>query len=263
MPVKKIAISLVLVLAAFYSEAQYKKETMSKKQERKEARREKINQLMKQEEEGEVVFNKQNVFGIKLITDGYGLSFEHGRYKSNRKTILYQFEFNEKRHPKEKSEAASVSGFQINSVRFGKTNNFYQAKLGVALQQRIGGKGNKNGVAVSGILGGGLSLGLLKPYYVDVENFGRKTYPTIIDSGYTALSAAGIFVGWDQLKFNPGAHAKLAMRFDYGRFNEQVTAIEVGLMTEFYSKNVSQLAYVKEKQFFFSAYISLLLGRRK
>jgi hypothetical protein len=53
------------------------------------------------------------------------------------------------------------------------------------------------------------------------------------------------------------------MRFDYGRFNETVTAIEVGLNAEFYASKVSQLAYVEEKNFFFCGYISLLLGRRK
>ncbi len=263
MQVKKIVILILACIGVINTYGQYKKETLSKKQQKKEERRERINALSKQEEEGEVVFNKQNVFGIKMITDGYGLSYEYGRYKSNRKTLLFQFEFNEKRHPKEKSSPASISGFQINSVRFGKTNNFYQVKLGLALQNRIGGKGNKNGVAVTGILGGGLSIGLMKPYYVEVQDLGRKTYPAIIDSGYVALSAAGIFVGWKDVKFNPGAHAKVAMRFDYGRFNETVTAIEVGLMGEVYSKKVSQLAYVKEKQFFLSAYISLLLGRRK
>jgi hypothetical protein len=245
--------------------AQYKKETMSKKQEKREARRDRINQLMKQEEEGEVVFNKQHVFGFKAITDGYGLSYEFGKYKSNRKTTLFQFEFNEKRHPKEK-KISLFDGFAFSNVIFGKTNNFYQTKLGVAQQLRIGGKANKNGVSVTGIWGGGLSIGLEKPYYVDVVVNGkeeRKTFPTIIDSLYGINGASGFLVGWGDVKINPGAHAKLAMRFDYGRFNETVTAIEVGLMGEFYSKKVSQLAYVKEKNFFFSGYISLLLGRRK
>jgi hypothetical protein len=35
------------------------------------------------------------------------------------------------------------------------------------MQQVIGGKGNKNGVSVSAIYGGGLTLGLVKPYIID------------------------------------------------------------------------------------------------
>jgi hypothetical protein len=39
--------------------------------------------------------------------------------------------------------------------------------------------------------------------------------------------------------------------------------LEVGLATEFFAKKVPQLTYVPQKQFFFSAYISFLFGRRK
>ncbi len=53
------------------------------------------------------------------------------------------------------------------------------------------------------------------------------------------------------------------MRFDYGRLNETVTAIEVGLSAEYYTNKISQMLFNKEKQFFFNAYVALLLGRRK
>jgi len=53
------------------------------------------------------------------------------------------------------------------------------------------------------------------------------------------------------------------MRFDYGRLNETVTAIEVGLTGEYYSSKIPQMLYNKEKQFFFNAYLAILLGRRK
>ena len=89
MPVKKIALCLLLVSSVFTSWAQYEKQKVSKKQEKKEARREQINLLMKKEEDGELVFIKQNIFGFKLVTDGWGLSYEYGRYKSNKKTLLF------------------------------------------------------------------------------------------------------------------------------------------------------------------------------
>jgi len=265
--VKKIVLTVLIGLLVTIARAQETptpKEPTTRK-ERKEAKRERINELMRQQEEGEIIFNKQSVFGVKLATDGYGLSYEFGKFKSNRVATIFQIELNEKKHKKEK-RTSLISGFNFNSVIYGKTNNFYQLKLGVGQQRVIGGKGNKNGVAVMAIYGGGISAGMVKPYYVDVDNNGqreRKTYPTIIDSGYSELGAAGFTVGWGELKVRPGAHAKAALRFDYGRFNETVTAIEVGLTGEFYSSKILQMAYNKEKQFFFNAYISLLLGRRK
>lgn len=267
---KKLVLSLLVIVStlAVWAQDSTVQRKGTAKQDKKNARRERINSLLRQEEEGEIVFNKQSVFGIKLATDGYGITYELGKFKSPRKSTLFQLELSEKKHRKEKKLAASIDNqFQINSVVFGKTNNFYQLKLGVAQQQIIGGKGNKNGVAVSAIYGGGLTVGFLKPYYVDVEdssnNRTRDTYPEIVDKNLFELGAAGFTVGWDAVKIRPGAYVKAAMRFDYGRLNETVTAIEVGLSGEFYSSKMSQIIYSKDKQFFFNAYVSLLLGRRK
>jgi hypothetical protein len=263
--VKKIVFILILsaVISPAFSQNTPAPKVNSSKQEKKNAKKEKINQLMRQEEEGEIIFHKQSAFGFKIPTDGYGIIYEMGRFKSNRISNLYQIEFSEKKHPKEKKQGASSNQYQVNSVVPGKLNNFYQVKFGFAQQRIIGGKGNKNGVAVGAVYGAGLSLGLLKPYYVDVREGTRVTYDKIVDSAYIPLGASGFTVGWGEVKIRPGLNTKVGLRFDYGRLNETVTAIEVGLNAEFYPQEIPQMLYVEEKQFFFSAYLSLLLGRRK
>jgi hypothetical protein len=266
--VKKIVLSALvcLLVTAIWAQNNPTPQSPTSKKDKREARRERINSLLKLQEEGEIIFNKQRIFGIKLSTDGYGLSYEWGKFKSNRVATIFQVELNEKKHKKEK-RISLFTGLNFNSLVYGKMNNFYQLKFGMGQQRIIGGKGNKNGVGVMAIYAAGVTAGLVKPYYVDVEdNFGqrvRKTYPLIIDSGYIEQGASGFTVGWKDVKIRPGAHAKAAMRFDYGRFNETVTAIEVGLNAEFYASKVPQMALNEEKRFFFNAYISLLLGRRK
>ncbi|MGZ5246568.1 MAG: hypothetical protein ACXWV5_05925 [Flavitalea sp.] len=262
---KKILIALAIFLQASALLAQNNQPSSraQSKEEKRDAKRERINALLRQEEEGEIVFFKQSIFGIKLATDGYGLSYELGRMKSQRLANLYWLELSEKKHNKEKKQGASVNQYQINSVIPGKLNNFYQLKLGYGQQRTIGGKGNKNGAAVSAIYGAGLSLGLLKPYYVDVREGRRVIYDKVIDSAYVPLGASGFTVGWGEMKFRPGAVAKAALRFDYGRLNETVSAIEAGVQAEFFAQKVPQMLYNKERQFFFSAYLQLLLGRRR
>jgi hypothetical protein len=61
----------------------------------------------------------------------------------------------------------------------------------------------------------------------------------------------------------PGGFVKTAMRFDYGRFNEVVSGIEVGLSIEFYGSKIPIMVDQKDKQMFFQGYISILFGRRK
>ena len=236
---------------------------------KKDAKRERVNALMKMEEEGELIFRKQSIFGFKAVTDGYGISYEIGKFRSNRNAFLLQFELNERKNKKETKVSGDFNGFQFNSFVPGKENNFFQFKVGAGSQRIIGGKGNKNGVAVALVYAGGLSLGLLKPYYVDVQSSGpngqrfRSTYPTIYDSGYHELGASGFTVGWGEVKLKPGVHAKTALRFDYGRFNETVTALEVGMNAEYYPQEIQQIYGSMPQHFFFDAYLTLLLGRRK
>ncbi len=261
---KKFALVLLMGCLAVAGFSQEQPKGLSKK-DKKEAKRERINALVKMEEEGELVFHKHSIFGFKANSDGYGLSYEIGRFKSNRTTNIYQLEFNEKKHRQEK-KISTINGFDFNSTIPFKMNNFYQVKLGFGQQRIIGGKGNKNGVAVAVVYAGGVSLGMLKPYLIDVESGGkrfRSSFPTIWDSGYAIIGASGFTTGWNELAVKPGAHVKAAMRFDYGRFNETVTAIEAGVNIEYYPSKIPQMMFTKHEQLFFNAYVSILLGRRK
>ena len=238
--------------------------------DKKSAKRERINNMLKMEEEGDLIFNKHSIFGVKLFTDGYGISYEKGKFKSNSKTLIFQFELNEKKSPKDHKVATGYfNGYNFNSVVIGKLNNFYQFKVAIGQQRLIGGKGNKNGVAVTALYSGGVSLGILKPYFYDVatpdNNQIRLKYGQIIDSGFTQsiTGASGFTVGWNEATLKPGLNAKTAMRFDYGRFNQSITAIEAGITGEYYFGDIPMLYGVAQKHFFFNAYISIMFGRRK
>jgi hypothetical protein len=65
------------------------------------------------------------------------------------------------------------------------------------------------------------------------------------------------------MKLQPGVYAKSGLRFDYGRFNEVVSALEVGVSLEAYAKKIPIMLYQKDKQLFFQGYITLEFGRRK
>ncbi len=244
--------------------------SLYQKKDKKSQKKDRINRMMRMEEEGELVFNKHNIFGIRLATDGYGISFEKGKYKTNTRTFIYSFELNEKKSQKEhKLAAASYNGIDINSFIVGKLNNFYQFKLAIGQQHLLGGKGNKNGVAVTALYTGGLSLGILKPYLFNVPdslgNIQKMTYSDLFQQGLEQdiSGSAGFTSGWGQVKFKPGINAKIAMRFDYGRFNQTISAIEAGLTGEFYFSKIPQVYLVNQKQFFFNGYVAILFGGRK
>ena len=78
-----------------------------------------------------------------------------------------------------------------------------------------------------------------------------------------SVSSAGFGKGWGEMKLTPGAYAKAALRFDYGRFNEVVSALEVGVTVEYYTKKIPQLLFSTQKQLFINAYVAILFGKRK
>jgi hypothetical protein len=242
------------------------------KQQKKEERREHINQLIKQEEEGALIFQKQGAFGIKLNTDGYGIFYEHGKFKTINKTRLWWAELGERKNSKEeKLTNTDAFGFTIgNPFIYGKVNNFYYLKLGLGEQRLIGGKGNKNGVATSLIYGGGLSLALMKPYFLQVPDSstgGTKDIDYWQDSttflNGPIIGASGFTKGFGNIKYVPGAYIRAALRFDYGRYNEILSAIEVGINAEFYSQKVEQMALNPKHNLFFNAYLALVFGSRR
>ena len=153
---------------------------------------------------------------------------------------------------------------------FGKENFFYPLKIGVQQQLLLGNKGNKNGVQVTANYGGGVSLALLRPYYVQVAGGGSSLKYIKYNSADSLefltgqiYNGPGLTKGWNELTITPGGYAKTSLRFDYGSYNEMVSALEVGITAEYYSKKIPQMVYNEPKQFFFGAYFALVFGKRK
>lgn len=240
----------------------------------KDEKKERLNAMMKQEEEGNLAYVKQNGFGIELRTNGYGIFFEVGKRRSQRFTNTYSIELTEIKHPKEEKTGGS---FFSSPYIYGKAHNFYQLKLGFGQQYIMGQKGNKNGIAIIGLAQAGLSLGFLKPYYINTNSAGpEQTIKYTPEDSVVFLtyneenSAAGFTKGWGEVKFRPGLYLKTALRFDFGRFNESVQAIEIGMSLEAYSKKIDIMAPVSTdklasgpQSMFFQGHIAFVFGRRK
>ncbi len=246
------------------------------KTEKKQDRQQKINALIKQEEEGVITYAKSTAVGFKMINDGYGAFLEIGRAQTVKKSLLFQFDISERKNIKE--EKQTNPQYAGPALIFGKINYFYPVKLGVQQQFLLGNKSNKNGVSITGNVGGGISMAFLRTYYLNVyDTAGPLLYRKAIkyqsadstlftnNKDLYNLQATGpnFGQGWNDLKLTPGAYAKAALRFDYGRYNEVITAIEVGVTAEYYTKAIPQVAYSKYEQLFLNAYVTIMFGKRK
>jgi len=261
---------IAVIIVTFFVASIFAQDRKTAKAERKKEKQDRVNALIKQEEEGALIYSKQTSFGLQLRTNGYGGFVELGCLKTRRKSNLYTLELTEIKDAKE--EKSSNGFLSFNPYIYAKQNNFYQAKLGFGQQYLLGQKGNKNGVAVLIIYHGGLSLGLLRPYYLEVEDNGktRKIKYSQQDSSLflstnpdIVKGSAGLGKGWNELKLKPGAYAKGAIRFDYGRYNEIVSGIEIGISVDAYSQKIPIMVFGDPRQFFFQGHIAIVFGRRR
>ena len=263
-------IFLLLICAVMLSPVMAQ-DAKTRKKNKKEEKKLRISAIAKQEEEGIVKYKKHIAIGVKLISDGYGGFLELARAQSVKRSLLYQLDISERKHQKEEKQTNPNDIYgQTGPLIYGKLNFFYPVKIGVQQQFLLANKGNKNGVSISGNAGGGLIAGILRPYQVEVDKNGETTFINYDPSDPANTFLTGPYIGgpslatgWDQLKVRPGAYLKSAVRFDFGKYNEMVNAIEVGLTGEFYLKKIQQMVFNKEHQFFFSAYVSLIFGKRK
>lgn len=268
---KKIIFYLLLITPILgISQVSEKKETRKERNARIDAHTKKLQQ---EAEEGAIIFNKQSAFSISLRSDGYAIGYEHGKYKKINKTNLWWVTLGERKHPKEDknlSQYALQTGIG-NPYIYGKTNNFYLFNLGFGQQKLLGGKSVKNGIAVSAIYGGGLTLGMLKPYYLEV--FSRDGLTTDIvkynenDDRFfysdSIVGSAPFGTGFNEIKFVPGIFVKGAFRFEYGKFNDIISALEIGVNAEYYTQKMPVMLLNQDKNFYVSGYVSLIFGSRK
>jgi len=253
-----IILSLIIASSSFAQK--------QSKKEKRDLNRKRIDALIKQEEEGVIAYKKHTAFGGKLINNGYGAFMEIGRMSSPKKGMLYQFEISEYKSTREEKQS-NLYAYSTPFI-FGKQNFFYPVKLGVQQQILFGNKSNKNGVSVTGNFGGGLSVGLLRPYYVQLGATNTYVKYESADSAKfldpSGISGGpGFSKGWSDMTIDPGAYLKTALRFDYGSYNEIVSALEVGISADYYSKKVPLMVRETARQFFFTGYVAIIFGRRK
>jgi hypothetical protein len=272
--VRRYILFVILAVFALQAKAQYNPVADNQGS----SKRDQKDYLLRRQEDGNIIYDHQFSVGGRLNTDGWGAFLELGHRKNNIISTFYQIEAGETKSPKEEKSSnplgTDVFGNVYNSrpYVYGKENIFYQVKLSIGQQYLIGGKGNKNGVEVSAIYMGGISLGLLRPYYLQVFLDSTSTsteyikYTTadqaqFLDS-YNIVGGTGLSKGWNELQVVPGLHARLGFRFDWAALNSGISAIEVSVDGQYYTKKIPIMVEQTPQQFFLNASVALMFGKR-
>ena len=233
--------------------------------------------------------NREFSFGGQLNSDGWSAILERSAVRTEetreKANMFYDLlnlslEFTEHKHPKQQKTSTSSDPNGTSKLKpyvFGKINNFYAAKLGVSKSKLIAGKPEPSTVSIHWKYGGGLSVGLLKPYYIVafapsspgasgglVEQnikYDENTAPFFLNER-NIVGGTFFTEGLGEIEVIPGAHLKTALSFDFAMNKKSVLALETGISAEFYTRPIELMAAQKAVPYFVNLYVGIRFGRR-
>jgi hypothetical protein len=212
----------------------------------------------------------QNILGINFNTNAGLLGgFFYRNTSSKDSKYLFRnlgIELVEVKHPKEVKQTSAYG----NTYIYGKVNDFYVLRPQAGLEVLLFSKGADDGIQIHGILMGGISIGILKPYVVQYQIDSSKIAfvgfnPNLYDPN-KIISAGGFFYGWDNLTYAIGAHAKTGLNFEFSPYgSDAVTGIEIGLQFEAFNREIPMLDLFSASpttnyQIFTSLYLNIFFG---
>ncbi len=218
-----------------------------------------------------ILYNKQKTYGIVLHNLGLGVNFRTGKRLSIFKTRMLEFEFV---YMKSYKQIKLINPYVINSKRYvyGKSNDVFFIRADFIWKKLLNRKPYWGGIELRLTYGGGLSLGIAKPYYLyiikDISGSG-ETF-TIVPERFdpTKHSNTDIFgrapfsKGFNEITLHPGIHLKGGLNFEFGTNNTKIKAVELGSAIDILPGGMTIMYNNADQILFPTFYISVSLGSR-
>ena len=240
-----------------------------------------------------IIYDREVIGELQLQTNGFAIGVNIGKLKTYYKTSFIHLSIGELKHPKEHKNRDDIrtSGLQENarSYVFGKQNNLFAFRAGLGVKRYLSEKARRKGLAVGISYELGPTLGLLKPYYLDLRR-SEVSNQNLVSQKYTGdnadlflntdriFGASSVLKGLGEVKVRPGIHLRGGINFDWGAFDEMAKSMEIGIMADVFFGDINILIddaevvspkpavilpeNVNNQPFFINFYVNIQLGKR-
>jgi hypothetical protein len=220
--------------------------------------------------ENQILYNRQRTYGIIAHSLGVGIQFRTGKRITYFKTRMLSFEFVTMRSY---NQVKMVNPYVPDSRRYvyGKLNDAFFLRAGMIWKKLLNRKPYWGGVELRFIYGGGVSLGLAKPYYYYTfyitqnpngpDSYIQKTerFSEDIENFY---GRAPFTKGLGEITLHPGVYGTVGLNFEFGKRNTRIRSLEVGATMDAIPLGLSILAKNSDQIFFPTAYLKFSFGKR-
>jgi hypothetical protein len=222
--------------------------------------------LMAQDDEFD--YESEFTYGINFNTNAGiigGLVFKYAKAAGKNQFQSFGLEIVNVKHPKEHRFDRQYAG---NGFIVGKALYLIAVRPQYGREIILFRKAPEDGVQLNLVMAAGPSFGVTKPYHVlysDDNNFQTArsvAYDPSIHNIERIYGSGPITDGFDNLRINLGAHAKTGFSFEFGRFNNSVVGIEIGLLMEAYTRKIEILPMAPNRSVYPSAFFTLYYGNK-
>ncbi len=224
-------------------------------------------------EKGILYFKERSMYGF-IHTAGFGLGYKQGHYTTDFRYRKWEFEFASLSHPKQiKQEGYGSMVKYTKRYTYGKIQSIFTFRGGYGVQHNLNEKPYWGGVRLDLSYSGGLTLAVGVPQYlkiihpvpggdyeVETEKYDPEN-PMHNDRAYI-YGGAPFYTGFLCPSLYPGAYGKVGLNFEFGKYQEQIRALEVGAMVDAYAIPLQMMAFNKYPYFILNFYIAYQFGKR-
>lgn len=216
-----------------------------------------------------ILFRHEFTGQLSIHSSGFSFGARRAFHPNALKKRAIDFEFSTLRHPKEVKIYHAFEGGR--GYYFGKLNNLVTTRVGFGEEPVIARKTDRGSVEIRYLYYGGLSLGILKPVYLEVlypaEQAGYyikkiEQYDPTIHNQNNINGRAAFSEGMDELSLTYGAYGKFGFSFEYSKKQETALFLEIGVALDYFPDEVPIMHTAENKHLFTSYYISLHYGMK-
>jgi hypothetical protein len=221
--------------------------------------------------------------GISFTSTGWGVGLQRLKRNEDAEGELWKgfyVDIAQVHHPKEIKSVSKLKnpssdkGPEFLKYVYGKINVFIPVNIGYMVRKNISARLAPNHIRIHGLAGGGLSIGLLKPYFLNLAKQQSNGSFASISEKYSEANAnaflsdrfiygySGFMKGWSEVEIMPGLTSKAALQFEYAMNTKSIFMIEIGGQLNAYLQQVPIMVNVKNNAIFPSMYISVIKGAR-
>jgi len=213
---------------------------------------------------------KEYYGGIQLHTRGWGSTFTYSKFKTFKDKKTYSIEFVSMKHGKE-FKRTSVNDDRAKGYFYGKLNTLNLLRLNTGIKKVVYEKKRIQGVQIAYTISYGVTMGLVKPVYLEVLRVDDNQSVRVVTEKYdpefhyvnNIYGRSSNLTGLSELAITPGINMKTGVMFEFANDRDRIKSLELGLLLDIFYKRIPIMSEVQNNFLYPSVFLNLQFGKKK